>query len=202
MPEFSLIREGEDPFALFAQWLEAAKKGEPADPNAMILSTVGPEGFPRARAMLMKSHDERGFVFYTNQQSAKGDHLRFSPKVGLLFFWKSLYRQVHIEGVATPVAPSESDAYFASRPRESQIGAWTSQQSRPLESREAFETLLAAQTKRFEGQEVTRPPHWGGYRVAPLTIEFWSGHHHRLHDRVRYTRQTEGSPWSQQRLFP
>jgi len=202
MPVFTLIDSQDDPFALFASWLEEAKKGEPADPNAMILATMGADGFPRARAMLMKSFDVRGFVFYTNQESHKADALRLNPKVGLCFFWKSLFRQVHVEGLAALVDPAESDSYFASRPRESQIGAWASQQSRPLDSRAAFEERLAAMEEKFKGQVVPRPPHWGGYRVTPLSIEFWSGHQHRLHDRVVYSRAAEGEAWKVQRLFP
>lgn len=202
MPDFSAIVAPSDPFALFEDWFAQAQAQEPADPNAFILAAVGADGFPRARTMLMKGYDTEGFVFYTNQQSRKADQIRHNEKVGLCFYWKSLYRQVHVEGLAQPVAAEESDAYFASRPRESQIGAWTSQQSRPLESREAFEALLAETAKRFEGGPVPRPPHWGGYRVTPLRIEFWSGHPFRLHDRVVYLRETRQEPWTTRRLFP
>jgi len=191
-----------DPFDLFTSWFEQAKAGEPADPNATILASVGADGFPTARAMLMKSYDARGFVFYTNQQSHKSDQLRFNNKVGLCFFWKSLYRQIHIEGIAAPVEAAESDAYFASRPRESQIGAWASDQSRPLASRDVFEKRIAQMEERFKDGPVPRPPHWGGYRVTPLRIEFWRGHQFRLHDRLVYRRENEAAPWSTERLFP
>ncbi len=191
-----------DPLSLFEEWYAQAQKTEPADPNAMMLATIGADGFPTARAMLMKSYDADGFVFYTNRQSRKSDQIRHSNKVALCFFWKSLYRQIHIEGVAAPVSEAESDAYFATRPRESQIGAWASQQSRPLESREVFEAILAETEKRFEEQTVPRPPHWGGYRVTPLRIEFWRGHPFRLHDRIVYNRRTKEAPWTTQRLFP
>lgn len=202
MPVFTPIVETSDPFALFDIWFAEAQTSEPADPNAFILAAVGEDGFPRARTLLMKSHDSGGFVFYTNQQSRKADQIRHNDKIGLCFYWKSLYRQVHVEGIAQPISAQESDAYFASRPRESQIGAWASQQSRPLESRAAFEDLLAETGQRFKGGPVPRPPHWGGYRVTPYRIEFWSGHPFRLHDRVEYRRNAPQDSWSQTRLFP
>ncbi len=202
MQDFPALIPPPDPFSLFAAWFAEATAQEPADPNAMILATVGEDGFPSARAMLMKSYDSDGFVFYTNQESRKSDQIRNTNKVGLCFFWKSLYRQIHIEGIAEPVSGAESDAYFATRPRASQIGAWASQQSRPVESREAFETLINQMEERFKDLPVPRPPHWGGYRVTPLRIEFWRGHEFRLHDRVAYTRASTEAPWSIQRLFP
>lgn len=202
MQETTAIVPPPDPFDLFSAWFAEATAQEPADPNAMILATMGKDGFPSARAMLMKGYDKEGFVFYTNQQSRKSDQIRNSNKIALCFFWKSIYRQIHIEGLAAAISAEESDAYFATRPRESQIGAWASQQSRPVESREAFEAILAETEERFKGQIVPRPPHWGGYRVTPLRIEFWRGHEFRLHDRIAYTRPSPTAPWSTQRLFP
>lgn len=202
MQDFPALVPPSDPFSLFAAWFAEATAQEPADPNAMVLATVGEDGFPSARAMLMKSYDSDGFVFYTNQESRKSDQIRNVNKVGLCFFWKSLYRQIHIEGLAEPVSGAESDAYFATRPRASQIGAWASQQSRPVESREAFEAIINQMEERFKDKPVPRPPHWGGYRVTPLRIEFWRGHEFRLHDRVAYTRTSVDAPWKTQRLFP
>lgn len=202
MPDFEIIDPPADPFELFKDWFAEAGKTEPVDPNAMVLATVGADGFPAARAMLMKSYDEDGFVFYTNQESRKSDQIQHNDKVGLCFYWKSLFRQIHVEGVAAPVSAAESDAYFASRPRESQIGAWASQQSRPLRSREAFEAILEELGRKFEDKPIPRPPHWGGYRVAPLRLEFWRGHQFRLHDRIVYSREDVSSPWTIQRLFP
>lgn len=202
MTDFSPLAAPDDPFAFFDAWFAEAKEAEPADPNAMILATVSEDGFPSARAMLMKSHDKHGFVFYTNQESRKSEQIRNNSKVGLCFFWKSLYRQVHIEGVALPVSSAESDAYFATRPRESQIGAWASKQSRPVSSRAAFEEILAQTAEQFKDGPVPRPPHWGGYRVEPYRIEFWRGHEFRLHDRIVYKRETPESSWTSQRLFP
>lgn len=192
----------DDPFELFAVWFAEATAQEPADPNAMILATVGMDGQPTARAMLMKSYDHEGFVFYTNQESRKSHHLRANEQVGLCFYWKSLYRQVHVEGIVSPVSPAESDAYFASRPRLSQIGAWASQQSRPLSSRQELEDRIEELTAQYGGKPVPRPPHWGGYRVLPLRIEFWRGHEFRLHDRIVYSRADENDTWTVQRLYP
>jgi len=202
MPEFIEITPTESPFDLFTQWFGEAKDKEPSDPNAMVLATVGADGFPTARAMLMKSYDIDGFVFYTNQQSRKSDQLRDSDKVCLCFYWKSLYRQVHVEGCVAPVSQIESDAYFATRPRASQIGAWASNQSRPLASREELALRIKELTAQFEDKIVPRPPHWGGYRVTPLRIEFWSGHPFRLHDRFVYRRGSESETWTTERLFP
>ena len=192
----------DDPFALFAAWFAEATAQEPSDPNAMVLATVGADGFPTARAMLMKSFDAHGFVFFTNQQSRKSDQLRANDKVGLCFYWKSLYRQVHVEGFVSPVSAAESDAYFATRPRQSQIGAWASQQSRPLSSRRELEDRIEALTKEYEGKLMPRPPHWGGYCVAPVRIEFWRGHEFRLHDRVVYSRSSTEELWNTERLYP
>ncbi len=200
--DFPPIVPPDDPFVLFDAWLEEAQASEPADPNAMMLATVGEDGFPTVRAMLMKSHDAHGFVFYTNQESRKSDQIRHNAKVGLCFFWKSLYRQIHIEGVAQPVSGAESDAYFATRPRASQIGAWASQQSRPVDSRAAFEETIAEIDEKFKDKPVPRPPHWGGYRVSPVRIEFWRGHKFRLHDRIVYARRGDDAPWTTRRLYP
>lgn len=202
MQESTEIVVADDPFALFAVWFAEATAQEPVDPNAVILATTGDDGQPTARTMLMKSYDKTGFVFYTNQESRKSHQLRANDKVGLVFYWKSLFRQIHVEGVVAPVSGAESDAYFATRPRLSQIGAWASQQSRPLSCRQELEDRIAELTARYEGKIVPRPPHWGGYRVAPLRIEFWRGHEFRLHDRVVYSRATLDDAWSIQRLYP
>lgn len=202
MPEMIEIVPTDVPLTLFEAWFSEAKESEPADPNAFVLGTVGADGFPTARAMLMKGYDQDGFVFYTNQKSRKSDQIRAHDKVALCFYWKSLYRQIHIEGRIAPVSGAESDAYFATRPRQSQIGAWASEQSRPLSSRKELEDRIAALTAQYEGQMVPRPPHWGGYCVTPVRIEFWSGHPFRLHDRIVYTRQNKDHRWSTQRICP
>jgi len=179
--------------ARFIEWLDAAK-ADPAvlEPTAMTLATVDAEGKPGARTVLLKQVDEQGFVFYTNSRSRKGQHLAANARAALTFFWASLGRQVLIEGSVAPVTDSEADAYFASRPRISQIGAWASQQSEPLESREVFESRLADIEHRYEGADVPRPPHWTGYRVTPEMIEFWEARDGRLHHRERYFRGAEG----------
>jgi pyridoxamine 5'-phosphate oxidase len=190
----------DDPNALFATWLEEARTSEPNDPNAMAVATVGGDGMPSVRMVLLKGHDARGFVFYTNQQSRKAGELTANPKAALLFHWKSQRRQVRIEGPVTLVAPQEADAYFASRGRDSQLGAWASDQSRPLDDRATFEARFEAEQARFEGRDVPRPPHWGGYRVVPDRIEFWSDRAHRLHERRVFTRTADG--WSEGLLYP
>jgi pyridoxamine 5'-phosphate oxidase len=157
-----------DPLALFASWMAEAEKTEPDDPNAMALATVDGQGLPNVRMVLLKDSDERGFVFYTNCQSAKGLELAAAPKAALLFYWKSLHRQIRVRGPIEPVSDKDADAYFASRSRESRIGAWASQQSRPLESRTALDEAVTRRTSEFEGKDVPRPPHWHGYRVIPL----------------------------------
>lgn len=190
----------DDPHALFAAWLEDARGSEPNDPNAMAVATVGADGMPSVRMVLLKGHDARGFVFYTNQQSRKAGELTANPKAALLFHWKSQRRQVRIEGPVSLVADAEADAYFASRGRDSQLGAWASDQSRPLADRATFEARFEAEQARFEGRDVPRPPHWGGYRVAPARIEFWSDRAHRLHERRVFTRTADG--WSEGLLYP
>lgn len=189
-----------DPFALFDTWFAEARACEPNDSNAMALATVDAAGQPSARMVLLKGHGPDGFVFYTNRESRKAGELATVPKAALLFHWKSLRRQVRIEGAVTLASDAESDAYFASRSRDSQLGAWASDQSRPLDTRATFEARYEAARARFEGQDVPRPPHWGGYRVTPERIEFWRDREHRLHERRVFTRLGDG--WSEGLLYP
>jgi pyridoxamine 5'-phosphate oxidase len=189
-----------DPIALFSEWLKAAEAAEPNDPNAMMLATVDADGMPNLRVVLLKGYDERGFVFYTNYESAKGRELLANPKAALNFHWKSLARQVRLRGTVAPVSAAEANAYFASRPRGSRIGAWASQQSRPLESRFALEKAVAAYTTRFAVGEIPRPAYWSGFRLAPIEMEFWSAGTFRLHDRVIFRRT--GNAWETARLYP
>jgi pyridoxamine 5'-phosphate oxidase len=189
-----------DPFQLFDDWFAEARAREPNDPEAMALATANANGQPSVRMVLLKGHGRDGFVFYTNEQSAKGDELRANPRAGVLFHWKSLRRQVRIEGTVERVAATDADAYFASRARDSQLGAWASDQSRPLDRRETFEQRFEDVKRRFEGQDVPRPPHWGGYRVIPESIEFWSDRPHRLHERRLFVRH--GERWTEGLLYP
>ncbi len=189
-----------DPIALFSAWLEKAKAGEVNDPTAMALATVDPSGLPDVRMVLLKGHDARGFVFYTNFESAKGRELIATPKAALLFHWKSLRRQVRVRGPVSEVTAEEADAYFASRPRDSRIGAWASDQSRPLEGRFALEKRVAEYALKFGVGEVPRPAHWSGFRVTPTEIEFWKDGAFRLHDRALYRREADG--WGVTRLYP
>jgi pyridoxamine 5'-phosphate oxidase len=190
----------DDPHALFEEWLAEARLAEPNDPTAMALATADARGRPSVRMVLMKGHDERGFVFYTNLDSRKGGELAANSHAALLFHWKSLRRQVRIEGPASPVTEAEADSYFASRSRDSQLGAWASDQSRPLDARATFEARYEDIRSRFEGGDVPRPPRWAGWRVVPERIEFWSDREHRLHERRLFTRVTEG--WSEGLLYP
>jgi pyridoxamine 5'-phosphate oxidase len=189
-----------DPFQLFDDWFAEARASEINDPEAMALATASADGRPSVRMVLLKGHGVDGFVFYTNEQSAKADQLRENPRAALLFHWKSLRRQVRIEGTIERVSGAEADAYFATRARDSQLGAWASDQSRPLDRRETFEARFEGVKRRFEGADVPRPPHWGGYRVVPERIEFWTDRPYRLHERRLFTRDPGG--WSEGLLYP
>ena len=189
-----------DPFALFDLWYTEARETEPNDSNAMALATVGADGQPSVRMVLLKGHGPEGFVFYTNRGSRKAGQLAETPRAALLFHWKSLRRQIRIEGSVAHASDAESDAYFASRSRDSQLGAWASDQSRPLPDRATFEARYEAMRAKFDGSEVPRPPHWGGYRVTPERIEFWLDREHRLHERRLFTRTGDG--WTEGLLYP
>ncbi len=195
------IEDEADPFRLFEIWMAAARESEPNDPNAMALATVGSDGMPSQRMVLLKGVDGGGFVFYTNYESRKGEELLAHPKAALLFHWKSLRRQIRIEGAVSKVSDEEADAYFDSRARQSRIGAWASQQSRPLEGRLELEKRVALYAARFAVGRVPRPPYWSGFRVTPAAFEFWQDGPFRLHDRFRYTREAEPD-WRRQRLYP
>ena len=190
-----------DPLAVFEEWLAEAELSEPNDPTAMALATADAQGRPSVRMVLMKGHGPDGFVFYTNMDSRKGGELAANPHAALLFHWKSLRRQVRIEGPVEPVSEEEADAYFATRARDSQLGAWASEQSRPLDARETFEARYQEMKARFEGGDVPRPPRWSGWRVVPERIELWNDRAHRLHERRLFTRQPDGS-WSEGLLYP
>jgi pyridoxamine 5'-phosphate oxidase len=192
----------DEPFALFEAWLNEAIKSEPNDPNAMALATVDADGLPDVRMVLMKGFDTDGFVFYSHIASQKGRELAANPKAALLFHWKSLRRQVRIRGNVTPVTEAEADAYFATRPKQAQIGAWASKQSSELESRLAFEKAVAVYAAKYTLSDVPRPPNWSGYRIVPLSIEFWQERPFRLHDRIEFKRDGLGRPWSKTRLYP
>lgn len=194
------IFERPEPIGLFLEWLADARGTEPNDANAMALATVDAGGVPDNRMVLLKDVDARGFTFYSNSESAKGEQLAAHPAAALLFHWKSLRRQVRVRGRIEPVTAAEADAYFASRARESRIGAWASDQSRPLDTRESLELAVARETARFEGRDVPRPERWIGWRVIPDSVEFWRDRPFRLHDRLRFDRDGEG--WSRTRLQP
>lgn len=195
-----------EPFALFNDWFDEAKAHEPNDPNAFALATVDPAGLPNVRIVLLKGldpadHAARGFVFYTNFESAKGEELLATRKAALNFHWKSLRRQVRVRGIVSTVSDAEADSYFATRPRGSRLGAWASQQSRPLASREALEKAVEAMTAKHPG-DIPRPPYWSGFRVTPLAVEFWHDRPFRLHERVAFTRGTVDGMWNKRRLYP
>jgi pyridoxamine 5'-phosphate oxidase len=188
------------PLSLFDTWFGEAQASEPNDPNAVALATSDANGAPHVRMVLLKGHDEEGFTFYTNQQSDKANQLAARPFAALLFHWKSLRRQIRIEGKVFTVSDAEADAYFASRGRDSQLGAWASDQSRPLDARATFEARFAALSAEYEGRDVPRPPHWSGYRVDPSRMEFWEDRPHRLHHRRVFVRS--GAGWSEGLLYP
>lgn len=192
--------ERTEPFELFGEWLDEAKETEPNDPNAMSLATVDPDGLPDVRMVLLKGFDTQGFVFYTNLESAKGRELLSTPKAAICFHWKSLRRQVRVRGHVEQVTDAEADAYYATRPRGSRIGAWASKQSRPLESRFALEKAVAEYTARYPVGKIPRPAHWSGFRIKPVQIEFWMDKPFRLHDRLLFDRDGEG--WKTTRLYP
>ena len=189
-----------DPFSLFDEWLAEARTKELNDPEAMALATTNTAGQPSVRMVLLKGHGPAGFVFYTNDDSRKGGELAANPRAALLFHWKSLRRQVRVEGAVERVPDTDADAYFASRARDSQLGAWASDQSRPLDARETFEQRFTEMSARFQGRDVPRPRHWGGYRVVPALIEFWSDRPHRLHERRLFVR--EANSWTEGLLYP
>jgi len=192
----------DEPLVLFAEWFAEARRSEPVNPDAMTLATVDESGMPNARMVLLKGFDDRGFVFYTNTGSVKGRELAATSKAALTFYWKSLQRQVRLRGIVEPVSAAEADAYFASRSRMAQIGAWASKQSTALESRLAFERAIAVQTARFAIGRVPRPPYWSGYRIVPQEIEFWQERPFRLHDRIVFRRAGPTAPWTKTRLYP
>jgi pyridoxamine 5'-phosphate oxidase len=206
-PQAGDFASAAEPFSVFEAWLADAARHEPNDANAMALATVDEAGLPNVRMVLLKGvdsadHPERGFVFYTNFESTKGRELLASGKAALCFHWKSLRRQVRVRGLVSVVSDAEADAYFSTRPRGSRLGAWASQQSRPLESRFALEKAVALVTARYPLGEVPRPPYWSGFRVTPLEVELWHDRPFRLHERVAFRRSAVNEGWSKQRLYP
>jgi pyridoxamine 5'-phosphate oxidase len=204
-PEPLTIRdftEAEEPFALFAEWLAEAETSEINDPNAMALATAGADLLPDVRMVLLKGFDPDGFVFYTNSESAKGEELAANPQAAMVMHWKSLRRQVRVRGAVEIVTPAEADEYFRTRPRQSRLGAWASQQSRPLQSRADFEAAYEDVNTRYPEEDIPRPQHWNGYRIVPTSIEFWHDRPFRLHDRITFTRRTGETTWLKTRLYP
>ncbi|AYC99899.1 pyridoxamine 5'-phosphate oxidase [Neorhizobium sp. NCHU2750] len=194
--------EESEPFALFARWLKDAEASEPNDPNAVAVATVDEHGLPNVRMVLLKGFDEHGFVFYTNFESQKGQEILGQKKAAMVFHWKSLRRQVRLRGPVEVVSDAEADAYYASRPRGSRIGAWASKQSRPLEGRFALEKSVAEYTARYAIGEIPRPPHWSGFRIRPTSIEFWHDRQFRLHDRIEFRREDPAGSWQKVRMYP
>jgi pyridoxamine 5'-phosphate oxidase len=190
------------PFELFGQWLKDAEASEPNDPNAVALATVDEHGLPNVRMVLLKGFDEHGFVFYTNFESQKGQEILGQMKAAMVFHWKSLRRQVRLRGEVEVVSDEEADVYYASRPRGSRIGAWASKQSRPLESRFALEKSVAEYTARYAIGEIPRPSHWSGFRIRPVSIEFWHDRQFRLHDRIEFRRKDTAGAWEKVRMYP
>ncbi len=194
--------EAVEPFELFGHWFEDARRKEINDPEAMVVATADADGLPDARMVLMKEWGPEGFVFYTNAESAKGRQLAANMQAAALFHWKSLRRQVRLRGPVEAVSEAESDAYYASRPRDSRIGAWASQQSRPLETRFALEKSVAAYAAKYAVGDIPRPPYWRGFRIRPVAMEFWQDRPFRLHDRLRFFREAPGQDWRRERLYP
>jgi pyridoxamine 5'-phosphate oxidase len=189
------------PFEQFSAWMKEAEQVEVNDPNAMVLATAARDGRPSLRTVLLKGFDTQGFVFYTNKMSRKGEEIAANPSVSLLFYWKSLHRQIRIEGNAEDVTDAEADAYYASRPRVSRLGAWASTQSKPLAERSVLVGRLAEMEARYPGDDIPRPPYWSGYRVRPSLFEFWQDMPYRLHDRTIYRPDNAGG-WEQRKLYP
>jgi pyridoxamine 5'-phosphate oxidase len=199
---FGDLPEVSEPFALFDAWMQEARAAEPRDPDAMALATVDAGGMPNVRVVLLKGWGPEGFVFYTNRESTKGQELDGQKKAALAIYWKSLARQVRMRGAVVHMGAAESDAYFGSRPRGAQIGAWASRQSRPLASREALQAEVARYEKKYADGAVPRPPHWIGYRLVPLSVEFWAEQPFRLHDRIVFARDNTDTAWTRARLYP